>query len=113
MLWRGPSRGQLGQPGKIAFAPNRHREFYSKCRTREALAAADSSRKRGHQPPLAGFLARRQGGAFYCLKECHNSTDAQVAVQSVGTGERRNLIQEGRNPATRPPGTWFMRKLGT
>ena len=40
----------------------------------------------------------------------HNWTNAQVAVQSVGTGERRNLIQGGHNPATRPPGTWFMRK---
>ena len=33
-----------------------------------------------------------------------NLTNAQVAVQSVGTGERRNLIQGGTHPRYAPSG---------
>ena len=56
------------------------------------------------------FLPGNKAVLFAASATTANWINAQVAVQSVGTGERRNLIQGGRNPATRPPGTWFMRK---
>jgi hypothetical protein len=37
-------------------------------------------------------------------------TNAQIAVQSLVMGERRKLIPGGQTSATRPPGTWYMRK---
>jgi hypothetical protein len=40
-----------------------------------------------------------------------NAIDVQIAVESVGTGERRNLIPLGeRIRVMRAPGTWSMRK---
>ena len=58
-------------------------------------AAADSSRERGSQPSLAGVLARRQGSPLCCRSTANIWTNAQVAAQSLATGERRNLISRG------------------
>ncbi len=41
-----------------------------------------------------------------------NWSNAQIAVQSSGRANDETLSQRGRTPATRPPGTWFMRKEG-
>ena len=63
----------------------------------------------GHSWPE--FLPGGKAVLFAAAPSGINFTNAQVAVQSVGTGQRRNLIQGGRNPASRPPDTWFMRKV--
>ena len=42
-----------------------------------------------------------------------NFTDAQVAVQSIGTGERRNLIQGGTHPRFAPSGHLVYAQGGT
>ena len=108
-----PRGASWGSQGMIAFAPITRRSSPASVGRGRHPAAADASRQGGDQPPLAGVLARRQGSALCCRSDATDWTNAQVAVQSLGTGERRNLVQGGRNPATRPPGIWFMRKGGT
>ena len=42
-----------------------------------------------------------------------NFSNAQIAVQSFGTGERRNLIQGGMNPRYAPSGQLVYAQGGT
>ena len=98
------SRGQLGQPGHDRFC------------TRNISALMQVPDAGGTPQPLT-HLGKREsthrwpeylpGGKavlFAAASTTTNSTDAQVAVQSVGTGERRNLVQGGMNPRYAPSG---------
>jgi Tol biopolymer transport system component/predicted Ser/Thr protein kinase len=50
------------------------------------------------------FLPGGKALLFAATQDNTNWTNAQIAVQSVGTGERRNLIQGGTNPRYTPSG---------
>ena len=65
-----PSRGQLGQPGHHRFRTRNSLSSPASVGRGRRPAAADSSRERGDCPPLAGVLARRQGGALCCRNGC-------------------------------------------
>ena len=50
------------------------------------------------------FLPGGKAVLFAAGSTANNFTNARVAVQSVGTGERRNLVQVGTNPRYAPSG---------
>jgi serine/threonine-protein kinase len=50
------------------------------------------------------FLPGGKAVLFAAGTAANNWTNAQVAVQSVGAGERRNLVQGGTQPRYAPPG---------
>ena len=92
-------RGELGQP--------RHDRLHAGVTHRAVTdwssasvgrgrrpAAADSSRERGGWPRWPEFLP----GGKAVLFAAGAGHDFQVVVQSVGTGERRNLIPGGAQP---------------
>ena len=108
-----PRGASWGSQGTIAFAPTTGSSSPANAGRGRHPAAADSSRERGDQPPLAGVLARRQGSALCCSRMAANWTNAQVAVQSLGTGERRNLIQGGTQPRYAPSGHLVYAQGGT
>ena len=100
-----PSRGQLGQPGD------------DRLRTHKRLGALQQVSDAGGTPqPLTRFekgevshrwpefLPGGKAVLFAAGPTSTSWTNAQVAVQSVGTGERRNLIQGGTHPRYAPSG---------
>ena len=105
-----PRGASWGSQGMIAFAPtavSALQQVSDAGGTPQPLTRLEKG-ETSHRWPE--FLPGGKAVLFAAASGCSNWTNAQVAVQSIGTGERRNLIQGGRNPATRPPGTWFMRK---
>ena len=58
------SRGQLGRSGHDCLCVYKRRSSPGSFGRRRRPAAADSIRERGHWPPLAGVLARRQCSAI-------------------------------------------------
>jgi eukaryotic-like serine/threonine-protein kinase len=93
-----PRGASWGTQGSIAFAP-------TNISVLQQVPDAGGASQRvtrfgkgevGHRWPE--FLPGGKAVLFAAGTNAINSTDAQVSVQSVGTGERRNLIQGGTHP---------------
>ncbi len=59
------------------------------------------------------YLPGGEAVLFAAASNAINFTNGQVAVQSVGTGERRNLVQGGMNPRFAPSGHLVYAQAGS
>jgi eukaryotic-like serine/threonine-protein kinase len=90
--------------GTIAFAPTSVsivEQVQEGGGTTRALTRLEKG-ERSHRWPE--FLPVGKAVLFAAGTNAYNFTSAQVAVQSVGTGQRRNLIQGGMYPRYAPSG---------
>jgi eukaryotic-like serine/threonine-protein kinase len=93
-----PRGGSWGSNGTILFAPTRATMFAS---VSEAGGAPQTvthleQGENAHRWPT--FLPNGQAFLFAAASTGKNWNDAQIAVQSIATGQRRNLIQGGTHP---------------
>jgi hypothetical protein len=97
-----PLRGQLGSRGMIAFVPSNGsglQQVSDGGGTPRPLTRLEI----GEVSPLwPEFLPGGRAVLFAAGTNGFNFTNAQVAAQSVRTGERRNLIQGGTYPPPAP-----------
>jgi serine/threonine protein kinase len=104
--------GDAGQPygaswggqGMIAFAPAAVSALQQVSETGGAPQPLTRIEKGGVAHRWPEFLPGDRAVLFADGSSGINFTNVQVAVQSVGTGERRNLIQGGTNPRYAPSG---------
>ena len=82
-------RGQLGQPRDNCLRCLNRLSSPASAGSGRHSAAADPSRKRGIVHRWPEFLPGGKAVLFAAAPTSANWTNAQVAVQSVGTGERR------------------------
>jgi len=93
-----PEGASWGSQGIIAFAPSSVgalRQISDSGGTAQPLTRPD---KGGNSHRWPEFLPGGKALLFATGPATANWTNAQVAVLSVGTNERRNLAQEGTNP---------------
>jgi serine/threonine-protein kinase len=104
--------GDAGQPygaswggqGMIAFAPAAVSALQQVSETGGAPQPLTRIEKGGVAHRWPEFLPGDRAVLFADGSSGINFTNVQVAVQSLGTGERRNLIQGGTNPRYAPSG---------
>jgi serine/threonine-protein kinase len=94
-----PRGASWGSQGVIAFTPvsaaGGLHQVSDSGGTPQALARLDKGETDHGWPE---FLSGGKAVLFAASPTSSNWTNAQVAVQSVGTGERRNLVQGGTQP---------------
>jgi eukaryotic-like serine/threonine-protein kinase len=99
-----PRGASWSSQGMIAFAPA-NASFLQQVSdaggTPQPLTRLEKGEVAQHWPE---FLAGGKAVLFAAAPIGINSTNAQVAVQSVRTGERRNLVQLGTQPRYAPSG---------
>jgi Tol biopolymer transport system component len=104
------SRGaSWGSQGMIAFAPTTNvalQQVSDAGGTPQPLTRLEKGEVSDRWPE---FLP----GGKALLFAANSSTNAQVAVQSVSTGQRRNLLQAGLNPRYAPSGHLVYAQAGT
>ena len=93
-----PLGASWGSQGTIAFVPRGFSQLFSKYQTREApRSRLHVSRKRRCQP-RSGRSSWPEARPYCFLLEPVSGEATALAVLSVATGERRNLILEGTQP---------------
>jgi len=99
-----PYGASWGGHGKIAFAPNAGGGLFQ---VSDAGGAAHPLTRVGKGESNHGWPEFLPGGnavLFGAGTTANNWTNAQIAVQSLGTGERRNLFQGATQPRFSPTG---------
>jgi Tol biopolymer transport system component len=99
-----PSGANWGSQGMIAFAPatvGALQQVLDAGGTPQPLTRLEKGEISQRWPE---FLPGGKAVLFAAGPTAVNFTNARVAVQSVGTGERRNLVEGGMNPRYAPSG---------
>ena len=90
-----PIGASWGSQGTIVFDPPGAVSLCASAGRGRRPAAANSFRKRGKQPNWPEFLP---GGKAVLFAAGNSAADLQIAVQSLATGQRRNLVRRDETP---------------
>jgi Tol biopolymer transport system component len=94
-----PRGASWGSQGMIVFAPTRSSALMQVSDaggTPQPLTHFEKNDENTHRWPE--FLPGGEALLFAAFRSGGNWNDAQIAVQSIGTGERRNLVRGGTHP---------------
>ena len=93
-----PRGGSWANDGTIIFAPTRATVFTTVSEAGGAPQTVTHLEQGENAHRWPAFLPDGQAFLFAAASAGKNWDDAQIAVQSVATGQRRNLIQGGTHP---------------
>jgi serine/threonine-protein kinase len=99
-----PRGASWGSHGIIAFAPTTDGALQQVPEAGGTPQLLTRLEKRDNSQRWPEFLPGGKAMLFSVSANTSSWANAQVAVQSLGTGERRNLIQGGTNPRYAPSG---------
>jgi eukaryotic-like serine/threonine-protein kinase len=108
-----PSGASWGSQGMIAFVPTNFSALLQGSDAGGAPQPLTRIEKGENTHRWPEFLPGGAAVLFAAGMAAPNFTNEQVAVQSVGTGERRNLIQGGTQPRYAPSGHLIYAQGGT
>jgi serine/threonine protein kinase/Tol biopolymer transport system component len=109
-----PRGASWGSQGMIIFAPTRGsalQKVSDAGGTVQPFARFGKEEEDSHRWPE--FLPSGEAVLFAAFRGGGNWNNAQISVQSVATGERRDLVQGGTHPHYAPPGHLVYAQGGT